>query len=239
MRRAGRLFQIVQYLRGGRLVTAKDLAERLEVSQRTVYRDVADLIGSGVPIEGEAGVGYVMRAGYDMPPLMFTQSEVAALVAGARLIRAWGGAAMAEAAQEALVKIEAVLPEEARRKAGEVRVHALSMGDMTDDLRARIDVVEAMAEARERADIDYADEAGAGTRRVIRPLGLFFWGKVWTLVAWCELRDDFRMFRLDRISRLDPAGRYREERDKSLMAFYARMREEGTRHGEAGPRGPA
>ncbi|MCA8967789.1 MAG: HTH domain-containing protein, partial [Planctomycetes bacterium] len=122
MRRADRLFQIVQYLRGGRLVTAKDLAERLEVSQRTVYRDVADLIGSGVPIEGEAGVGYVMRAGYDMPPLMFTQSEVAALVAGARLIRAWGGAAMAEAAQEALVKIEAVLPEEARRKAGEVRV---------------------------------------------------------------------------------------------------------------------
>ena len=102
MRRADRLFQIVQYLRGGRLVTAEQLAERLEVSRRTIYRDVADLIGSGVPIEGEAGVGYVMRAGYDLPPLMFTNDEVAALVAGARLVRAWGGTAMAEAAQEAL-----------------------------------------------------------------------------------------------------------------------------------------
>ena len=105
MRRADRLFQIVQYLRGGRLTTARDLAEKLEVSERTIYRDVADLIGSGVPIEGEAGVGYVMRAGYEVPPLMFTRPEVAALVAGARMVRAWGGDELARAAEEALVKI--------------------------------------------------------------------------------------------------------------------------------------
>ncbi len=109
MRRADRLFQIVQYLRGGRLLTARTLAERLEVSERTIYRDIADLIGSGVPIEGEAGVGYLMRAGYDLPPLMFNRNEIVALVAGARLIRAWGGASMAQAAEEALVKIDAVL----------------------------------------------------------------------------------------------------------------------------------
>jgi predicted DNA-binding transcriptional regulator YafY len=107
MRRADRLFQIVQHLRGGRLLTAGVLAERLEVSPRTIYRDIADLQGSGVPIEGEAGVGYVMASGYQMPPLMFTRDEVAALVVGARLARAFGGASTARAAEEALVKIEA------------------------------------------------------------------------------------------------------------------------------------
>ena len=95
MRRADRLFQIVQYLRGGRLWTAAKLAEKLEVSERTIYRDIADLIGSGVPIEGEAGIGYIMRAGYDLPPLMFTRDELIALLAGARMVREWGGAKMA------------------------------------------------------------------------------------------------------------------------------------------------
>jgi predicted DNA-binding transcriptional regulator YafY len=121
MRRADRLFQIVQYLRGGRLLTAQMIAERLEVTKRTIYRDVADLIGSGVPIEGEAGVGYVMRAGYDLPPLMFNSEEIVALVAGAGMIRAWGGASVA-AAEGALVKIEAVLPDEARARAASVPV---------------------------------------------------------------------------------------------------------------------
>ncbi len=111
MRRADRLFQIVQSLRGGRLVTARQLSERLEVSERTIYRDVADLVGSGVPVEGEAGVGYILRDGFDLPPLMFTRDEIVALVAGARLIRAWGGQDMARAAEEALVKITAFLPE--------------------------------------------------------------------------------------------------------------------------------
>ncbi|MDU8929237.1 YafY family protein [Alisedimentitalea sp. MJ-SS2] len=232
MRRADRLFQIVQYLRGGRLITAQTLAERLEVGQRTIYRDIADLIGSGVPVEGEAGVGYVMRAGYDLPPLMFTNDEVAALVAGARLIQAWGGAAMAEAAQEALVKIEAVLPDEARNRAGEVRVHALQAPEMTEELRATLDRVDAMITAREKARMAYCDEARAATVRTIRPLGLFFWGKVWTLVAWCELRNDFRMFRIDRIEALEAAGGFRGERDKSLTAFYGKMRGEGTKRGE-------
>lgn len=231
MRRADRLFQIVQHLRGGRLVTAALLAERLEVSQRTIYRDIADLIGSGVPIEGEAGVGYVMRAGYDLPPMMFTNDEVSALVAGARLIRAWGGAAMAQAAEEALIKIEAVLPDALRQQVAKVQVYALQGPEMTDDLRALLDRIDSFVETRETIRIDYEDQSGTASSRRIRPLGLFFWGKVWTLVAWCELRNDFRMFRLDRIGGAAPCGRFRAERDKTLLAFYARMRQQGIKPG--------
>lgn len=221
MRRADRLFQIVQYLRGGRLTTAQTLSDRLEVSKRTIYRDVADLIGSGVPIEGEAGVGYIMRQGYDLPPLMFTNSEIVALVAGARMLRAWGGAQMAAAAEEALVKINAVLPDTARARADAVQIHALPMPQMTAELRERLDTFETAINSHRRLDVDYADEAGARTSRVLRPLGLYFWGKVWTLVAWCELRADFRMFRLDRITAHEDSGPFRPEPDKTIRAFFA------------------
>src|SRR5688572_17137320 len=134
MRRADRLFQIVQHLRGGRLVTARALGERLEVSERTIYRDIADLVGCGVPIDGEAGVGYIMRSGFDLPPLMFTRSELAALTLGARFVKAWSGAEHALAAEEALVKIEAVLPERERRMVEETPLFAFSLG-MTDATR--------------------------------------------------------------------------------------------------------
>ena len=110
MRRADRLFGIVQRLRGGRLATARTLAARFEVSERTIYRDIADLQASGVPVAGEAGVGYLLRDGFELPPLMFTRDEIVALVAGARMVQSFGGAAMAGAAAEALVKIGAVLP---------------------------------------------------------------------------------------------------------------------------------
>ncbi|MDH3262440.1 MAG: YafY family transcriptional regulator [Paracoccaceae bacterium] len=222
MRRADRLFQIVQYLRGGRLTTARALADRLEVSERTIYRDVADLIGSGVPIEGEAGVGYLMRAGYDLPPLMLTREEVVALVAGARLLRAWGGQEMARAAEEALVKIEAVLPEAERARAGAVQIHAFSMLDLDPATRQRLDLVERAIEERARLRLAYEDEAGQRTARAVRPLALVFWGKVWTLVAWCELREDFRVFRVDRMAEAETEGRFRPEKGRTLRDFYAR-----------------
>lgn len=227
MRRADRLFQIVQYLRGGRLTTAAQLAEKLEVSERTIYRDIADLIGSGVPVEGEAGVGYVMRAGYDLPPLMFTQEEIVALVAGARLIRAWGGLEMASAAEEALVKINAVLPDAARAQSERVQIHAMHFGELSEATRRALDRIEAAVNGRVMLDVDYADEEGAATTRQMRPLGLFFWGKVWTLVAWCELRQDFRSFRVDRMAAIREGAVFREERDKGLRAFY----DEQTRRG--------
>jgi predicted DNA-binding transcriptional regulator YafY len=229
MRRADRLFQIVQYLRGGRLVTAQKLAERLEVSTRTIYRDIADLQSTGVPIDGEAGVGYVMEVGYDLPPLMFTHDEVTALVAGARLIRAFGGAGMARAAEEALVKIGAVLPEEARAKAAKVQVHAIGWR-ISEDLRALIDRLEDAVDRSVRLSFSYRDKDGTATRRTVRPLGLWFWGASWTLVGWCELRGDFRMFRLDRMDDIEDGPSFKPESGKRLQDFYRKMDAWGERH---------
>ncbi|MEP1575636.1 helix-turn-helix transcriptional regulator [Roseibium album] len=227
MRRADRLFQIVQYLRGGRLVRARQLSEWLEVSERTIYRDVADLQASGVPIEGAAGVGYIMRDGYDLPPLMFTRDEIVALLAGARLIRAWGGAAMARAAEEAMIKIDAVIPEKMRVRQNEVEIHAFAP-EMTAQVRDLIDRLEAAADTRKSLSVAYMDGKGDASRRVIRPLGLWFWGKVWTLVAWCELRRDFRMFRLDRMSDVEETGEaFRPEPGKTLKDFYRSMEQQG------------
>jgi predicted DNA-binding transcriptional regulator YafY len=233
MRRADRLFQIVQYLRGGRLVRARQLSEWLEVSERTIYRDVADLQSTGVPIDGAAGVGYIMRDGYELPPLMFTRDEIVALLAGARLIRAWGGAAMARAAEEAMIKIDAVIPEKMRVRQNEVEIHAFAP-EMTPQVRAHIDFLEAAADGRKRLSIEYRDGKGDASARAIRPLGLWFWGKVWTLVAWCELRQDFRMFRLDRISQADELGdKFKPEPGKTLKDFYRAMEEDGYRRSES------
>ncbi|WP_417667321.1 helix-turn-helix transcriptional regulator [Roseibium sp.] len=230
MRRADRLFQIVQHLRGGRLVRARQLAEWLEVSERTIYRDIADLQASGVPIDGAAGVGYILRSGFDLPPLMFSRDEIVALIAGARLIRAWGGADMARAAEEALIKIDAVLPDALRERTSGVEIHAIAP-EMTLEIRQRIDLLENAADARQRLGLAYRDADGEASERTIRPLGLWFWGKVWTLVAWCELRDDFRMFRLDRIEDITDQGeRFRHEPGKTLKDFYRSMEDKGHGH---------
>lgn len=220
MRRADRLFQILQYLRGGRLVTAAQLAQQLEVTPRTIYRDVAHLIGSGVPIDGEAGVGYIMRDGYDLPPLMFTHEEIVALVSGARLLQAWGGSKMAAAAEEALVKIDTVLPNEARRQVGRVKVHAMKMTSESARWRDYVDAIEAAAEEPRRVRMIYTDEKGAATDRVVRPLGVWFWGNVWTAISWCELREGFRMFRLDRIEELEILEKFRPVAGQTLRDFY-------------------
>ena len=226
MRRADRLFQIVQHLRSGRLVTGQQLAERLEVSPRTIYRDVLDLKTSGVPIEGEAGVGYVLRDGFDVPPLMFTRDEIVALVVGARLVRAWGGVGTARAAETALEKIEAVIPEKERGRASATHIYALD-SMMPERDRKCFDLMERAAERREVQRIAYRDSDGVLSERDVRPLGLWFWGKVWTLVAWCELRRDFRTFRLDRIDTCECAGRtFRPEPGTTLRDFYQRMERE-------------
>ncbi|VAW00772.1 Transcriptional regulator, DeoR family [hydrothermal vent metagenome] len=225
MRRADRLFQIVQYLRGGRLVTAAMLAERLEVSERTIYRDIADLQSTGVPIDGEAGIGYIMRSGFDLPPLMFTRDEIVALVTGARMVKAWGGTAMIAAAEEALVKIEAVLPDKDRSRVGETKIFAPRMG-LAGQARKLIDRCESAVENREILSIEYRDKEETTTKREVQPLGLWFWGKVWTLVGWCELRDDFRMFRLDRISNMTPTGIiYHPDPRRSIEEFARLARE--------------
>ncbi|MCR9085676.1 MAG: YafY family transcriptional regulator [Rhodobacteraceae bacterium] len=237
MRRADRLYRLTDLLRGGKLTTARRLADRLEVSERTIYRDIADLMASGVPIEGEAGVGYVMQPGFNVPPLMFDRSEVAALVTGARLVEAWGGAAMARAASEALLKIAAVVPEDIARAADSTAIQAFRTPDLVAADREQLDLLDAAIHDRTGLSLRYTDEAGAETARHVRPLGLVFWGKVWTLIAWCDLRDDFRMFRVDRITSAIAEGPISLAKHQTLAAFYAREVDcEDMRH-LTGPRG--
>lgn len=227
MRRADRLFQIVQHLRGGRLVTARKLAGILEVSERTIYRDIADLQSTGVPIDGEAGVGYIMREGFDLPPLMFSRDEIVALVAGARLVKAWGGATLARAAEEALIKIEAILPDVERARLRSTEIHAPTYL-MRDEDREKLDVIERAAETRNVIRFDYVDAEGQPTNRSVRPLGLWFWGGRWTCVGWCLLRDDFRMFRIDRVCGIETLpDTFRAERGKTIRDFYRQMEDRG------------
>ena len=220
MRRADRLFQIVQVLRGGKLLTAQHLAERLEVSPRTIYRDIAELIGAGVPIEGAAGLGYLMRAGYDLPPLMFSSDEIVALVAGVQMVRAWGGTRLARNAEDALAKIEAVLPGKVAARAGDVHIRALNPKPQGPDMAAGLDRLESACNAHRRLHLVYKDSEGAQTTRFVRPLAVVFWGRAWTLAAWCELREDFRVFRLDRIASFETLDVFPTDPDKNLAAFY-------------------
>lgn len=223
MRRADRLFDIVQKLRSGRLTTASTLAHSLEVSERTIYRDVADLQASGVPIEGAAGAGYMMRSGYDLPPLMFTREELVALVAGLRMVSGWGGLAMAKAAEDARTKIEAIVPDSRQPQFSAIAIHAPAM-TMSDEVRDLVDRFEAAAANRIVLQITYCDADGQTSERTIRPLGLWFWGKVWTVVAWCDLRDGFRMFRVDRMRAVtQSATRFEPEPGKTLRDFYGLM----------------
>jgi predicted DNA-binding transcriptional regulator YafY len=233
MRRADRLFQIVQFLRGGRLVTAAKLGERLEVSERTIYRDVADLQASGVPIDGAAGVGYILRPGHDLPPLMFTRDELVALVAGARLAKAWGGTTMAAAAEEALIKIAAVLPPDAKARMERIAIHAPGY-KMGDEERLRLDLFEAAIEDHQVMAFDYLDDSGRPTSRSMHPLGLWFWGGHWTVVGWCLLRDEFRMFRFTRMENPRATGEtFKAETGKTLRDFYRTMEEAGWSGGRA------
>jgi len=220
MRRADRLFQLVQLIRGRRLSTAHFLAARLEVSVRTVYRDVADLQAQGVPIEGEAGVGYRMRSGFDLPPLMFTKDEAQALVASVRIAQPRLDPALAAQADAALSKILAVLPSASRAAAESLAVYAPPVGP-DDATRARLETLRVAAEARRKLRMRYLDLKGEPSERVVRPLGCFYWGEVWTLAAWCEARQNFRNFRVDRIEELQLLDeRFRDEAGKTLPDLF-------------------
>jgi predicted DNA-binding transcriptional regulator YafY len=225
MRRADRLFHIVQLIRGRRLTTARYLSQRLEVSERTVYRDVADLQVQGVPIEGEAGVGYRLGAGFDLPPMMFTHDEAKALVASVRLAQAWLDPAMAQGAEDALGKIMSVLPVEARVAAEALAVYAGS-GGLSEASQKTLQALREAVQDKRKVYVQYLDLMEKPSERVLRPLGCFYWGKVWTLSAWCERRNDFRTFRVDRIARLKPLEeRFRDEPGRTL-ADLLRMNEQ-------------
>lgn len=216
MRRAERLFQIVQLIRGRRLSTALFIAERLQVSQRTVYRDVADLQAQGVPIDGAAGVGYRMRAGFDLPPLMFTHAEAQALVASVRIAQPRLDAALAGHAEAALSKILAVLPAAARAAAESLAIYAPGLG-VDAATRERLEQLRVATQARRKVKLRYLDLQERRSERIVWPLGCFYWGQVWTLAGWCESRRAFRSFRVDRIEALDALPEaFRDEPGKTL-----------------------
>ncbi len=201
MRRADRLFQIIQYLRSRRVTTAKWLAEALEVSERTIYRDIQDLATSGTPIEGEAGVGYVLRKGYNLPPLMFNKDEIAALTLGVRLVKSWADPKLANAAEQVLSKVEAVLPNQMKTNPRETRLFA-PLTLISPAVSTTMGCIRPAIDSQNKLRFNYTRQDGKQSSRTVWPLGLFFWGSVWTLGAWCELRNAFRIFRLDRIDDL-------------------------------------
>ena len=226
MRRADRLFLIIHALQGRRTaLPARRLAETLNVSLRTVYRDVADLQLSGVPIEGEAGIGYLLRKGSDIPPLMFSADELEALVVGTRFVQAFAGERLSRHAQAALLKIEAVLPAELRARTQRSRIFAPPRRDQANGL---IDRLHAAINEHHVLHLDYRDESGRGSAREVEPLCLAFWGGAWTLGAWCRLRGDFRNFRPDRIAQLDATGEtFRETAERGLAAYLRAVGGEG------------
>jgi predicted DNA-binding transcriptional regulator YafY len=220
MRRADRLFQIVQLIRGRRLTTAAQLSERLEISQRSVYRDIAALQAQGVPIEGEAGVGYRMRRGFDLPPLMFTVREAEALLASVRIAQSRIDTELAARAEDALAKILCVLPAAERIAAETLSIYAMSVGP-DNATRLRLAQLRQATDAKFKIGLEYLDLKDATSRRVVRPLACFYWGEVWTLAAWCEQREDFRNFRVDRMRTLDVLNeRFRDEPDRSLADLF-------------------
>jgi len=199
LRRADRLFQVIQILRRARRpVTATAIAEEVETSLRTIYRDIAQLIADRVPIRGEAGVGYILEGGFDMPPLMLTPDEIEAVMLGAQWVRQRADPALARAAADLVAKIAAVVPEHLRplliEPASTSHTTRKNEPDAIDMARVRTAI-----RAQGKLHIAYRDEAGRETRRTVWPIAISYWDTARIIVGWCELRNAFRHFRTDRI----------------------------------------
>jgi predicted DNA-binding transcriptional regulator YafY len=224
VRRADRLFQIVQHLRARRLTTAAQLSEWLGVSERTVYRDVRDLSLSGVPVQGEAGVGYRIDRAYDLTPLMFTPDEVEAVVVGLRMAEAFAGPSLRSAARMALDKVALALPQQRRIEIEQSQLYAPTF-HIDPALGERLEMLRQAVAGRRKLDVGYRDKKDAESRRVLRPLALYFWGNGWSLAAWCESRKDFRSFWLHRMTTcVALTDTFQFEEGKTLADFLKSVR---------------
>lgn len=184
------------------MTTARSLAEDLGVSERTVYRDVRDLVLSGVPVLGEAGVGYALPRGYDLPPLMFNEEEIEALVLGARVVQSWADPQLRAAAGDVLAKVEAVLPPALRDRLAATAL--LSPGvRVPKAVAAELARLRTALREKRKIRFKYVDRGGAPSSRTIWPLAMAFWGKSWSVAGYCELRQDFRNFNAERVSDLN------------------------------------
>ena len=198
MRRADRLFQIIQILRRRGLTTAAQLADELECSVRTVYRDIRDLIASKVPIDGEAGVGYLLADHYTFPPLMLSALELEALMLGIRFVSNWGDDELALAATDVLTKVETALPPHLKDRIDQSRLFALNFRESPRE-KQFLSQIRTAVYSRNKLSIGYSDASESLTTRTVRPLCVSFFSPEWLLTGWCELRSDFRSFRIDRI----------------------------------------
>ena len=217
MSRSARLLLLLQALRGRRTpVTAAQLAEQLEVSERTVYRDVATLTAQGAPIEGEAGVGYILRPGLFLPPLMLDEDEIEAILLGLRYVDQRGDEGLRKAAVAALAKIGSVLPQQAQATLATPTTTTGPAADLFPENVVPLSRLRAAIRGQTRLEIDYRDAEGRSSRRIVKPVLLGFMDRARVLGAWCELRQDFRMFRTDRIVCADELDRYSERRSDLL-----------------------
>ncbi len=213
MPRSDRLLSLVQTLRRRRQpVTAGELARELEVSVRTIYRDIGVLVGSRVPIRGEAGIGYVLEPGFDLPPMMLTPDEIEAILIGMRFVRSRGDPILSRAADDVIAKVGAVLPSGLQPVLFDGGLYAPSYCDSV--VREAIDVSPLREAIRKnlKVEMDYRDGEGNPSRRTIWPFGLAYFESIRVVMAWCELRESFRHFRTDRIVSLQTGPRYPERR---------------------------
>lgn len=224
MNKAERMFRLALLLKRGRVVRAVDLARELRVSERTIYRDVQSLVLAGVPIEGEAGIGYVLRRGMELPPLMFTPDEAKALALGARMVRAWGDPALEEGAIRVLEKVQAVAPEGLQRDLNDPTLMVPGF-HINPALRQTLGIVRRAITDQNKLAFGYVRADGEASQRTVWPLGVTFWGQVWSMDAWCEMRKDFRNFRLDRMQDLKALKkRFRQTENISLEALLRTYR---------------
>lgn len=229
MSKTARLFKLMDALRGRRrAITATQLAEVLFVSPRTVYRDVQTLIGLGAPIDGEAGVGYLLRGGFFLPPLMFGAEELEALVLGARWVKGQGDPTLAQAVDSALVKIATASPKDLREEIAEIGLWAPRFGQPAEQAAGLRALREAIRR-EQKLKIRYASLAGAETERTIWPVALAFFEGVQLVAGWCELRRDFRHFRADRIVSLEVTGAPYPRTRRELTKLWQRQHEASDR----------
>jgi predicted DNA-binding transcriptional regulator YafY len=229
MRRTERLFAIIQILRRARApITAASMADELETSLRTVYRDVAELIAQRVPVRGEAGIGYMLESGFDMPPLMLTPDEIEAAVLGARWVAGRGDPALARAANDLVAKIGAVIPAHLRpflldetltTPTRPIRRDSFDVGRVRAAIRGQTKIM-----------LTYRDETDRESRRTVWPVAIAYYESVRLLAAWCELRQDFRHFRTDRVTEAEfLEQRYPARRDVLRSQWRKAMERERDR----------
>lgn len=228
MSRAERLLALVQALRRRRRpVSGAELAEELDVSLRTIYRDIQALIGQGAPIEGEAGIGYILKPGFVLPPLMFTDDEIEALVLGARMAAQRGDERLARAADNAIAKIGAVLPADLSERMETMGlVAAFGRPEIPDNVDLAL--LRTAIRAETKLAFAYVNEKGEHSRRVVWPVALAFFDRVRVLTAWCELRQDYRHFRTDRISDASDLGQRYPRRRRIMLKEWRDMEKAAT-----------